>query len=115
VLPAGNGECAFEMSFSSLGVLLPRYERDFASDAIDLGLPPRLSPATRLTSASHRVSFVVSIALIVSPMQHQASSYLPISAYALAKHDNHHGTKTVAPVERHAAIPEVMVWTASAA
>ena len=69
----------------------------------------------RLTSASHRLSLVVSTVDIASPMQRQASSYLPSSAYALAKHDNHHGIKTVAPVDRHAVIPEVIVWTASAA
>jgi hypothetical protein len=55
--------------------------------------------------ASHRLSFVVSTAVIASPMQRQASSYLPSSAYARAKHDNHHGIKTVAPVDRHAVIP----------
>src|SRR5208282_5769822 len=61
-----------------------------------------ISPATRWTSASHRLSLVASIVDIASPMQRQASSNRASSAYALVKHDSHHGTKTVAPVDRHA-------------
>jgi hypothetical protein len=48
-------------------------------------------------------------------MQRQASSNWPTSAWALAKNVKYSGTHTVAPVDRHAVIPEVIMWTASEA
>jgi hypothetical protein len=50
---------------------------------------------------------VVSIVLMASPMQRQASSSWPSSAWPAAKYDNHDGKDHVASVDRHAAIPEV--------
>src|SRR5208282_6889560 len=46
-----------------------------------------ISPAMRWISASNHVSLVVSIVVIASPMQRQASSNWPSSAWALAKYD----------------------------
>ena len=74
-----------------------------------------ISPAMRLTSASNHLSLVVSIMLIASSMHRQASSSWPSSAWASAKYDNHDGNRYVAPVDRHAVIPEVIIWTASEA
>src|SRR5271166_5159501 len=71
-----------------------------------------ISPATRLTSASNHVSLVVSTAVIASPMQRQASSNWPSSAWALAKCDNHNGIHCVDPVDRHAVIAEFITLTA---
>src|SRR5271166_96763 len=51
------------------------------------GASSAISPAMRWTSASHHVSLVVSTAVIASPMQRQASSNWPSSAWALAKYD----------------------------
>jgi hypothetical protein len=52
------------------------------------------SPATRLTSASHHVSFVASIAATASPMQRHASSKSPSSEYAPAlSRANRHARK----------------------
>src|SRR6476646_1612721 len=73
------------------------------------------SPARRLASASNHLSLVVSIAVIASPMQRQASSSWPSWAWAAAKCDSHDGKDHVAPVDRHAAIPELIAWTASEA
>ena len=61
------------------------------------------------------VSLVVSTAVIASPMQRQASSNWPSSAWALAKNDKNSGIKDVDPVDRHAVIPEVIIWIASEA
>src|SRR5208282_670902 len=74
-----------------------------------------ISPAMRWMPASHHVSLVVSTAVIASPMQRQASSNWPSSAYALAKYDKFNDTYTVDPVDRHAAIPEVIMSIASEA
>src|SRR5215472_9835763 len=65
-------------------------------------------------SASHHLSFVVSIDIAASSMQRHASSTWPSSEYALAKYDKCNGIQTVDPVDRHVAIPEVIIWTASA-
>jgi hypothetical protein len=35
-----------------------------------------------------------------------------MSAWALVKNAKYNGTHTVAPVDRHAVIPEVIMWTA---
>ena len=48
-------------------------------------------------------------------MQRQASSNWPSSAWALAKYDKNNGIHIVAPVDRNAVIPEVIIWTASEA
>jgi hypothetical protein len=53
-----------------------------------------ISPAMRWTSASHHLSLVVSIAVIVLPMQRQASSNCPSSAWARAKHVKYSGIQT---------------------
>src|SRR6202043_964063 len=49
--------------------------------ASNLGDISAMSPATRWTSASHHFSLVVSTAVIASPMQRQASSNCPSSAW----------------------------------
>src|SRR4029077_8995768 len=74
-----------------------------------------ISPAMRLVSASNHLSLVVSIVLIASPMQRQASSIWPRLAWAIAKYDNHRGIHAVTPVGRTAVIPDVSFWTASEA
>ena len=71
------------------------------------------SPATRRTSGSNHLSFVVSTAVIASSMQRRASSNSPRSAWALANCDKRNGSHMVDPVDRHAAIPEVSIWTAA--
>jgi hypothetical protein len=48
-------------------------------------------------------------------MKRQASSNWPSSPYALAKNDKCHGIHFVDPVDRYAAIPEFIIWTASEA
>ena len=68
-----------------------------------------ISPATRLASASHTLSLVVSTMFIASPTQRQASSNCPSSAWALAKIDKCHGTSIFAPVVCHAVIPAVNI------
>jgi hypothetical protein len=60
----------------------------YAFVASGFGDSNTISPAIRWTSASHHLCLVVSIAVVASPMQRQASSSLPTSAKALAKDDN---------------------------
>ena len=72
-----------------------------------------ISPATRLMSASHHLSLVVSTVIIASSVERQASSNWPTSAWALAKLDKCNGIHTVVPVDRYAVIPEATVWIAS--
>jgi hypothetical protein len=67
------------------------------------------------TSASNHVALVVSTAVTPSPMLRQASSNWPSSAYTLAKHDECNGIHNVVPVDRNAAMPEAILWTASEA
>jgi hypothetical protein len=80
-----------------------------------LGRGVRLIEAGRWTSASNHVALVVSAAVTPSPMLRQASSNWPSSAYALAKYDECNGIHNVVPVDRNAAMPEVILWTASEA
>jgi hypothetical protein len=68
-----------------------------------------ISPLMRLISASYHRSFVVSTAVIASPIQRHASSNWPSFAWALAKCDNHNGIHIVVPVDRIAVTPEVIV------
>src|SRR5215831_12673307 len=65
----------------------------------------------RWTSASHQLSFVVSTAVIASPMQRHASSNWPSSEYAQDRMDKYHGRKCLAPVDRCASIPMVSICT----
>jgi hypothetical protein len=55
---------------------------------------------------------VVSIIAIASLLLRHASSNCPSSAKVLAKYDKYIGVHNVDPVDRHAVIPEVIVWTA---
>src|SRR6516165_5276096 len=71
-----------------------------------------ISPAVRWISASYHFSWVDTAAVMASPRQRQAQSNCPSSAWALAKHDRYHGIHNVAPVDRHAVIPELSIWTA---
>jgi len=50
----------------------------------------------------------VSAAVIASPMQRQAASNCPSSAWARAKCGKRNGIQTVVPVARTAAIPEIV-------
>jgi hypothetical protein len=63
----------------------------------------------------NHVALVVSTAVTPSPMLRQASSNWPSSAYALAKYDECNGNHNVVPVDRNAAMPEAILWTASEA
>src|SRR3974377_222805 len=74
-----------------------------------------ISPAVRWMSASHHFSLVVSTAVIASPMQRQASSNWPSSAWASDKCDKKNGKYTLDPVDRYVVIPEVIIWIASKA
>src|SRR6516162_7722275 len=67
----------------------------------------------RLISASYHRSFVVSTAIIASPMQRQASSNWPSSAWALDKCDKKNGKYTLDPVDRYVVIPKAINWIAS--
>src|SRR5258707_387811 len=69
----------------------------------------------RLTSASHHLSLVASTVFSASARQREASSSWPIFAYAFVRQDKKNGTNSVAPVDRDAAIPEVIILTASEA
>src|SRR6516162_8585371 len=84
-----------------------------ACDEPSCGNFSAISPVMRLTSASYHRSFVVSTAAIASPMQRQASSNWPSSAWAVDKCDKKHGKYTLDPVERYVAIPEVIISIAS--
>ena len=66
LLLAGEGESALEIRFR------------FGS--VRFGRIRAISPAMRLISASNHLSFVVSAAVIASPIQRQASSSFPSSA-----------------------------------
>src|SRR5262245_6967254 len=68
-----------------------------------------ISPAMRWISASCHLSLVVSAAVMASSMQRQACSNWPSSAYALAREDKYNGIQNVEPVDRHAAMPEVII------
>ena len=83
--------------------------------ALDCGAFRAIFPAIRVTSASCNLSLVFSISVSASSMQRQASSSWPRSAWAAAKYDNHNGNHTVDPVDRSAASPEVVIWSASEA
>src|SRR5262245_40446303 len=48
-------------------------------------------------------------------MLRQASSNWPSSAYAFARYDECNGIQFVVPVDRNAAMPEAILWTASEA
>jgi hypothetical protein len=74
-----------------------------------------ISPAVRWISASHHVSLVVSAAVIASPMQRQAASNCPSSAWARAKCGKKSGIRLVAPVVRRAVIQEIKISVASEA
>src|SRR6516164_10581194 len=74
-----------------------------------------ISPAARFISASHHLSLVVSIVVIASLMQRQASLSWPSSALAFAKYDRCKGIQLVDPVDRYAMIPKVSIWIALAA
>src|SRR5262249_33278040 len=74
-----------------------------------------ISPFMRLISASHHRSLVVSTSVIASPMQRQASSNWPSSAWALDKCAKRNGKYTLEPVNRYVVIPEVIIWIASEA
>jgi hypothetical protein len=52
--------------------------------------------------------FPVATHAIASLMERKASSNSPASARAMAKSDNQNGMNTVAPVDRHEAVPEVI-------
>src|SRR6516165_9861271 len=69
----------------------------------------------RLISASYHLSLVVFTAVSASPMQRQASSNWPSSAWALDKCDKQNGKYTLDPVDRYVVIPEVISWIASGA
>src|SRR5262249_26173241 len=71
-----------------------------------------ISPFMRLISASHHRSLVVSTSVIASPMQRQASSNWPSSAWALDKCAKRNGKYTLEPVNRYVVIPEVIIWIA---
>jgi hypothetical protein len=90
LLLACDGERALEIIFRLRCVRLRQFKGDLTGYAIDLG--PR--------------SLAVSIAVIASSMQRQASSNCPRSAWALAKDDKCHGTYNVAPVDRYAPRPK---------
>src|SRR5262249_11908846 len=68
-----------------------------------------ISPAMRLTSASHHLSLAVPPAAIASPMQRLASSNCQISSLALVKYDTHNGIHIVVSVDRIAVRPQVIV------
>ena len=68
-----DSERTLEICLRFRSVRLGDIKSDFAGNAI--------------ISASNHVSLVVSTAVIASPMQRQASSNWPSSAYALAKYD----------------------------
>jgi hypothetical protein len=83
------------MPFFFRRIRLRRLQRDFTGNAIE-------------TSASNHFSLVVSIEVVASPIQRQASLNWPSSAWALAKYNKHNGNHIVEPVDRNAVAPEVI-------
>src|SRR5262245_16566651 len=75
----------------------------------------RFRPLCDLISASYHRSLVVSTAVIASPMQRQASSNWPSSAWALDKCAKKNGKYTLELVDRYVVIPELIIWIASEA
>jgi hypothetical protein len=74
-----NDEGALEISFGFRCIPLWRFKRDFAGNAIDLGVAP------------------FSTAVIASSMQRRASSNWPSSAYALPRYDECNGIQNAVP------------------
>ena len=60
-------------------------------------------------SGSNNLSLVFSTAVIASLMRRQMSSIWPSSAAALAKYGKYNGMNKVAPVDRYAASPELII------
>src|SRR6516164_4656427 len=75
-----------------------------ACDELSCGNFSAISPFMRLISASYHRSLVVSTAVIASPMQRQASSSWPSSAWALDKCAKKNGKYTLDPVDRYVVI-----------
>src|SRR5262249_36352598 len=86
-----------------------------ACDEPSCGNFSAISPFMRLISASYHRSLVVSTAVIASPMQRQASSNWPSSAWALDKCAKKNGKYTLELVDRYVVIPELIIWIASEA
>src|SRR6516165_989494 len=86
-----------------------------ACDGPSCGNFSAISPVMRLISASYHRSFVVSTAVIASPMHRHASSNWPSSTWAMDKCDKKIGKYTLDPVDRYVLIPEVIIWIASEA
>src|SRR5262249_52551480 len=84
-----------------------KYSSAFAASGS--GESSAISPAMRLTSASHHLSLALSTAASASPMHRLASSNRPISALALVKYDSHNGIHIVVPVARIAVRPQLIV------
>src|SRR6185437_9204021 len=111
MLIAARNSKDFACCLRAIASARSKYVSAFAvSDVSDLST---ISPASRLVSASHHFSLVVSIAAIASSTQRNASSNWPTSAWLLARYDKNDGANTVYPVDRHAAIPAVIMWIAS--
>src|SRR5215472_14808236 len=68
----------------------------------------------RLTSASHHLSFLVSISVSASSRRPRAASNWPSSARALANDDNQNGPYNVDPVDRQAKSPDAIISAPSA-
>src|SRR5271170_304853 len=88
-------------------------KKAFALTRFGCGDINAISPAVLWTSASHHLSLVASITVIASVIVRRASSKRPRSAYAYAKYERYGGNHVVAPVDRHAIMPAVIVCTAS--
>ena len=79
-----------------------RHQRDFAGDAIDLGLAP---PFLGCFHRRHRFANAAPSVIELAEVPHRLC----------AKCDKYNGIQIVAPVDRNAVMPEVIIRTASEA
>jgi len=94
-----NRERTLEITFRFRGIALWRLERNFAGDAVDLGLEPPF-----LSYFHIRYRFANAAPSIIK---------LAEFAWALAKHDRYNVRSKVAPDDRHALMQAAIFWTAS--
>src|ERR1700676_2580154 len=86
-----------DLAFCTRAIASARSKYTSALAASGSGIIRVISPAVLWISASDQHSPVVSAAFIASPIQFQASSNFPSTAYALATSDKLPGKKNVDP------------------
>ena len=102
LLLARDRECVLEIRFRFRRIRLRRLQRDFAGDAMDLGLAPSF-----LCCFRRRYRFANAAPSIIELVR--------VPHWPSPNMISTNGINNVAPVDRYAVIPDVIMWTASAA